>query len=153
MDLAAISRKFSRLVENHTRRMANLGLQAYASTAAHHPCIRSSPRVRECREIADSPRDCGANKPKLESAEADLPGILLAEVDVCDLDDRDQDLAAPLVGDGEDRTPTATELISSFSTSAADSGVSTTTSRFTCWMPTLISTVPPDELPTCRGWH
>ena len=28
MDLAAISRMFSRLVENHTRRMANLGLQA-----------------------------------------------------------------------------------------------------------------------------
>jgi hypothetical protein len=28
MDLAAISRMFSRLVENHTRRMANLGLQS-----------------------------------------------------------------------------------------------------------------------------
>jgi len=28
MDLAAISRMFSRLVENHTRRMAKLGLQA-----------------------------------------------------------------------------------------------------------------------------
>jgi hypothetical protein len=28
MDLGAISRMFSRLVENHTRRMANLGLQA-----------------------------------------------------------------------------------------------------------------------------
>ena len=28
MDLAAISRMFTRLVENHTRRMARLGLQA-----------------------------------------------------------------------------------------------------------------------------
>jgi hypothetical protein len=28
MDLAAISRMFSRLVENHTRRMTKLGLQA-----------------------------------------------------------------------------------------------------------------------------
>jgi hypothetical protein len=28
MDLAAISRMFSRLVENHTRRMTKLGLQS-----------------------------------------------------------------------------------------------------------------------------